>query len=66
VKAPDFADNEDSTLSVQLNSFLYVMAPELDPRYHITVMNDDIVNAFALPDGSIIINTGILKKNESL
>ncbi len=61
-ESPDFADNEDSTLSVQLNSFLHVMAPELDSRYHITVMNDDIVNAFALPDGSIIINTGILKK----
>ncbi|MBK9637888.1 MAG: hypothetical protein IPO63_08735 [Bacteroidetes bacterium] len=61
-ESPDFTDNEDSTLSVQLNSFLHTMAPELDSRYHITVMNDDIVNAFALPDGSIIINTGILKK----
>lgn len=61
-ESPDFTDNEDSTLSVQLNSFLNTMAPELDSRYHITVMNDDLVNAFALPDGSIIINTGILKK----
>ncbi|MBK7967399.1 MAG: M48 family metalloprotease [Bacteroidetes bacterium] len=64
-ESPDFNDDADSALTVELNSFMRTMAPEIDARYHITVMNDDLVNAFALPDGSIIINTGILK-NESL
>ena len=38
------------------------MAPELDPRYRITVINDEMVNAFALPDGRIMVYTGILRK----
>lgn len=60
--SPDFGTEEDTALSVALNQFLHTLAPELNPRYHITGMKDDIVNAYALPDGSIIIHTGILKK----
>lgn len=64
-ESPDFDEDADSALTVELNSFMRTMAPEIDARYHITVMKDDIVNAFALPDGSLIINTGILKKMKS-
>ncbi len=64
-ESPNFGAEADSALTVELNSFMRTMAPEIDARYHITVMNDDIVNAFALPDGSLIINTGILKKMKS-
>jgi len=59
---PEFSEDADSLLSLELNHFLRIMAPELDSRYRIHVMHDDVINAFALPDGNIIINTGILQK----
>jgi Zn-dependent protease with chaperone function len=56
-------EEKDSTLTVYVNRYLRAMAPELDSRYHLTVIrNDDMVNAFALPDGRLMIYTGILKK----
>ena len=56
-------EEKDSTLTVYVNRYLRAMAPELDSRYRLTVIrNDDMVNAFALPDGRLMIYTGILKK----
>ncbi len=55
-------EEKDSALSVLLNQYLHQMAPELDPRYRITAIDDDMVNAFALPDGRLMVYTGILKK----
>lgn len=56
-------EEQDSTLTVWLNQYLRTMAPELDSRYRLTVIrDDDMVNAFALPDGRLMIYTGILKK----
>ncbi|MBL7922779.1 MAG: M48 family metallopeptidase [Bacteroidia bacterium] len=52
----------DSLLRLELNRFLRRMAPELDSRYRITVINEEQVNAFALPDGRIMVYSGILKK----
>jgi Zn-dependent protease with chaperone function len=57
-----FTGENDSLLSVELNRFLREMAPELDSRYRITAISDDQVNAFALPDGRMMIYTGLLEK----
>lgn len=58
-------EEKDSAISVLLNQYLHQMAPELDPRYRITAIDDDMVNAFALPDGRLMVYTGILKKMKS-
>lgn len=56
-------EEKDSVLSGWMNRYLRTMAPELDSRYRLTVIRDDeMVNAFALPDGRMMIYTGLLKK----
>jgi len=57
-----YSGENDSLLSIELNGFLREMAPELDSRYRITAISDDQVNAFALPDGRMMIYTGLLEK----
>lgn len=58
-------EEKDSACSVLLNKYLHTMAPEIDKRYRITVIDDDMVNAFALPDGRLMVYTGILEKMKS-
>ena len=61
----DEISSNDSVLSVDLNNYLHTLAPELDARYRIYVISNDEVNAFALPDGRIMVYTGILTKMKS-
>lgn len=56
------AGEKDSLLSKELNAYLHELAPELDPRFRLTAVRDEQVNAFALPDGRLMVYTGLLDK----
>lgn len=47
------------------NDFFQKMKVNSPYRIRITVVNDDVVNAFALPGGHIVVYTGLLKKLDS-
>lgn len=56
---------EDTAASFALNEFFAVMDVKTDYRIRITVVNDDVVNAFALPGGRIVVYTALLKQIQS-
>lgn len=53
---------EDKAASVVLNDFFKEMKVATAYNVHITVVSSDIVNAFALPGGNIVVYTGLLKE----
>jgi len=54
-------DNEvDSAKSLILNKFASQLKLENNKPLHFTVLKSTIVNAYALPDGNIIVYTGLL------
>jgi Zn-dependent protease with chaperone function len=53
--------NIDSTKTKSLNLFAKELKLNNKKQLHFTVVNSDIVNAFALPDGNIVVYSGILK-----
>lgn len=63
--AMGLAGQEDTTASYVLNEFFAAM--DIDTRYdiRITVVNDQVVNAFALPGGRIVVYSALLKQINS-
>lgn len=53
---------EDKAASSVLNEFFKEMKVTTDYTIRITLVNSDIVNAFALPGGSIVVYSGLLKE----
>src|SRR5688572_21079541 len=53
---------EDKAATVVLNDFFKEMKVATAYNVAITVVNSDIVNAFALPGGNIVVYTGLLKE----
>jgi len=53
---------EDKAATVVLNDFFKEMKVATAYNVRITVVNSDIVNAFALPGGNIVVYTGLLKE----
>lgn len=56
---------EDTAASFAVNEFFAVMDVRTAYAIRITVVESDIVNAFALPGGRIVVYTGLLKEMES-
>ena len=53
---------EDKQATIVLNEFFKELKVVTDYTIRITVVNSDIVNAFALPGGNIVVYTGLLKE----
>lgn len=53
---------EDKTATVILNDFFKEMKVTTDYNIRITVVKSDIVNAFALPGGNIVVYSALLKQ----
>lgn len=52
----------DDSSTVFMNAFFALLNYESDYPIHITVVNDKVVNAFALPGGKIVVHRGIIEK----
>jgi beta-barrel assembly-enhancing protease len=63
--AMGLAAQEDTAASFVLNGFFAAMDVPTAYRIRITVVNDNVVNAFALPGGRIVIYTALLKQIKS-
>lgn len=57
--------SEDSANSLLLNEFFAAMDVPTAYRVKITVINDNVVNAFALPGGRIVVYSALLKQLKS-
>ena len=59
----DFIRNEesDSILTILVQSFCNELKVESHTNFKITVVESDQINAFALPDGNIVVYSAILK-----
>ena len=55
----------DSSKTVVLNDFAGQLELNNTKQLHFTVVNSDMVNAFALPDGNVVVFSGILEKMEN-
>jgi predicted Zn-dependent protease len=56
---------EDTMATRVLNDFFNALAIETDYSIRITVVKDEMVNAFALPGGQLVVYTGLLENMES-
>lgn len=56
---------EDTTTSRLINDFFSALDVESEYRIRISVINDDVVNAFALPGGRIVVYSGLLNRIQS-
>lgn len=59
------AGREDTAASFVLNEFFTEMDITTPYNIKITVVNDNVVNAFALPGGRIVVYSGLLKQIQS-
>ncbi len=50
---------------LEITKRLIDQVPDNPYKFEVTVVRSDVVNAFALPGGSVIVFTGLLKKAES-
>ena len=55
----------DSTRTAKLNQFAQQLKLNNTKKLHFTVVDSDIVNAYALPNGNIVVFTGIIDKMKS-
>ena len=53
---------EDASLQAYLETVMQKLYPEYTDSIHVRVVNSPSLNAFALPNGSIYINTGMLTR----
>jgi Zn-dependent protease with chaperone function len=53
---------EDKEASVLVNEFFQAMKVQTAYKIHITVVQSEVVNAFALPGGNMVVYTGLLKQ----
>lgn len=51
----------DSAASITMNAYLMKMMPDQYRNYHLNVVKSDELNAFALPNGEIVIYSRMLK-----
>ncbi len=58
-------EKKDENTSLLLNDFFKKSAIKSSYDIKVTVVNSDLVNAFAVPGGGIVVYTGILKKMNS-
>ena len=58
-------EKKDENTSLLLNNFYKISRIKSSYDIKVTVVNSDIVNAFAVPGGGIVVYTGILKKMNS-
>jgi len=56
------AEQEDKSKSFVLNQFFELMDVPSAYNINITVVNDEVVNAFALPGGRIVVYSALLKE----
>ncbi len=63
--AMGLSGNEDTTASYIVNEFFGAMDVSTAYSIRITVVNDNVVNAFALPGGRIVIYSALLKQINS-
>jgi beta-barrel assembly-enhancing protease len=63
--AMGFVDMEDKEASLVLNDFFGAMDVPSAYNIRITVVKDNVVNAFALPGGRIVVYSALLKQMES-
>ncbi len=61
----NMSGKEDTAASQILNNFFQAMKVPTAYNIRITVVNDNVVNAFALPGGRIVIYSALLKQVES-
>lgn len=59
------AQTEDTMATRVLNEFFTALAIETDYSIRITVVKDEMVNAFALPGGQLVVYTGLLENMET-
>jgi beta-barrel assembly-enhancing protease len=55
----------DSVKTKKLNKFVSHLNLKSSKKLNFTVVDSDIVNAYALPDGNVVVFTGILKEMKS-
>lgn len=60
--ALNLSAQEDKAATIIVNDFFKEMKVVTGYNIRITVVNNDIVNAFALPGGNIVVYTGLLKE----
>ena len=60
--ALDLSDQQDKEATVVLNEFFQEMKVQTPYTIQITVVNSDVVNAFALPGGNIVVYSALLKQ----
>lgn len=60
-----FSEREDAAQSALLNEFFNAMEIQTPYDIRITVIKDDITNAFALPGGRIVVYSAMLKEIRS-
>jgi beta-barrel assembly-enhancing protease len=60
--AMSLRSQEDKRASVVVNEFFQVMKVQSEYNIRITVVKSDIVNAFALPGGNLVVYTGLLRQ----
>lgn len=60
--ALDIASQEDKNATAVLNEFFKSMKIQTAYNVRITVVKGDVVNAFALPGGNIVVYTALLQK----
>jgi Zn-dependent protease with chaperone function len=63
--AMSLSSQEDTAASFVLNEFFAALDVPTAYRIRITVVNDNVVNAFALPGGRIVVYTALLKQIKS-
>jgi beta-barrel assembly-enhancing protease len=63
--AMGLSSQEDKEASLVLNDFFSAMNVTTDYSVRISVVNDEVVNAFALPGGRIVVYTALLKQVSS-
>jgi beta-barrel assembly-enhancing protease len=64
-EAMNLSAQEDTAASYVLNEFFAAMDVPTPYRIKITVVNDNVVNAFALPGGRIVVYSALLKQIQS-
>ncbi|RYF96234.1 MAG: M48 family metallopeptidase [Chitinophagaceae bacterium] len=56
------SSEEDRPASAIINEFFQAMKVPTEYNIHITVVKSDVVNAFALPGGNIVVYSGLLQQ----
>ncbi len=57
--------NNDPVLTVYLQSIMDRLYPEFKGRFNVHLLNAQHINAFALPNGSVYVNAGLVARFEN-